>query len=120
MKRGTKEYSLVHEWVRYHFGKADKCEDCGLEGNSRQVNWANISKRYLRERSDWKKLCVRCHRKFDRKDDCKRGHLFSEENTYMWRGTRNCKECQRTRNRTHMRKVYRAYQTQNAANSDNR
>ena len=28
---------------------------------------------------------------------CKHGHPFSEENTYLWRGTRHCRACRRAR-----------------------
>jgi len=27
------------------------------------------------------------------KDSCKRGHLFTSENTYVWLGKRNCRAC---------------------------
>ena len=30
---------------------------------------------------------------------CKRGHAFTDENTYLWRGRRYCRECQRARDR---------------------
>ncbi len=32
-----------------------------------------------------------------RKVECKRGHLFDSENTYLWKGHRICRECNRMR-----------------------
>lgn len=37
------------------------------EGKKRYFQWANISGEYLRIVSDWKQLCVKCHKKFDKK-----------------------------------------------------
>lgn len=34
-----------------------------------------------------------------KKEFCKRGHLFDEENTYWWRGTRQCNVCRRLHSR---------------------
>ena len=31
------------------------------------IQWANISGNYIRERGDWLGLCVKCHRKYDNK-----------------------------------------------------
>ena len=59
-------YSAVHHWMYSHFGKPMKCEECFLiVKNTRKIQWANISGKYIRDRSDWKRLCTRCHRKFD-------------------------------------------------------
>lgn len=33
----------------------------------------------------------------EQRTHCKRGHAFDEENTYVWRGHRHCRACQRTR-----------------------
>lgn len=54
-------YSAIHIWVKYHFGKADRCEKCGIK-NKRIYHWHNISGKYLRERKDWEKLCPSCHK----------------------------------------------------------
>ena len=57
-------YAALHEWVRKNFGQPPVCEDCGkknLFGQS--IHWANISGQYKRVRSDWKRLCPKCHRK---------------------------------------------------------
>lgn len=57
-------YSALHIWIRRHFGVPRKCEDCGESKG--KMEWANVSGRYLRIQEDWKRLCVRCHRIFDK------------------------------------------------------
>jgi len=36
---------------------------------------------------------------------CPRGHAYDEENTYVWRGMRFCKECKRAEIRTRRKRV---------------
>ncbi len=61
-------YRSLHHWVVRWKGTPDTCENCGKSGlKSRQIQWANKSKKYLRDLSDWIRLCVRCHKKFDKK-----------------------------------------------------
>ena len=62
-------YRDLHAWVQYHLGKANHCENCGLDkipkGKKRYFQWANISKQYKRNLNDWIQLCIKCHRAFD-------------------------------------------------------
>lgn len=60
-------YGAKHTWVRKEFGRPMLCEDCGLSDakNPFRYHWANLSGKYKRVRSDWKRLCVSCHVKFD-------------------------------------------------------
>jgi hypothetical protein len=63
------EYSAVHKWVYKTLGKTRTCQHCGdtdLDGPN--INWANKSGLYLRIPSDWLRLCVRCHRRYDREN----------------------------------------------------
>ncbi len=60
----TNAYAAVHMWVANHFGKPQKCENC-LTTENRMYHWANISHTYKRERSDWLRLCVPCHKRND-------------------------------------------------------
>lgn len=55
-------YAGVHSWVYRQLGKAEKCVDCG---STKNIQWANISKKYKRDLTDWKTLCCVCHRAFD-------------------------------------------------------
>lgn len=60
------KYSGIHMWVRNNFGLPDTCEHCGNSGLSgKYINWANVSGDYKRDREDWKRLCKKCHVKFD-------------------------------------------------------
>ena len=60
-------YSALHRWVSYHRGSPKKCEHCGKDGlTGRQIHWANKSGNYLRDLTDWIRLCVSCHRKYDK------------------------------------------------------
>ena len=58
-------YFALHNWVSRKFGKPCKCEDCGSNDKNKIYQWANISNNYLRDRSDWKRLCISCHKKLD-------------------------------------------------------
>lgn len=61
-------YYALHDWIKRNLGKPTKCEHCekdGLTGHS--IHWASISHEYKRDLSDWVRLCVPCHSKFDRR-----------------------------------------------------
>lgn len=58
-------YGVLHRWVYRHKGKPILCEHCS--GN-KTMNWANKSKEYKRELSDWIALCKKCHAKYDKKN----------------------------------------------------
>lgn len=53
-----------HAWVVRRLGKPNKCEHCGTT-KKRMYHWSNISGSYLRDISDYQRLCVPCHKKFD-------------------------------------------------------
>lgn len=66
-KGDNASYNAKHSWIRRIFGNPKMCEECGLDNLvGRQINWANKSGKYLRNISDWKRLCIRCHRLFDK------------------------------------------------------
>lgn len=92
------KYATKHQWVYYHFGKANRCEnkECNYK-NPKRYHWANISGKYLRDRGDWIMLCPSCHKKMDRKDKifCRNGHLQKDNIWIDNRGSRICKECKR-------------------------
>jgi len=96
------EYRSLHYWVEKQLGKPMKCSKCLAEDKSR-YHWANISKSYKREISDWVRLCVKCHLNMDkvpggpRKEFCVRGHKMEEPNLYIKpsTGTRECRECKK-------------------------
>ena len=57
-------YGGLHRWVYRHKGRPKKCEHCGIQ---EKIEWANKSRKYLRDFTDWISLCRLCHRKFDSK-----------------------------------------------------
>lgn len=57
-------YHALHMWIVRNYGKPMECEQCGTERN---IEWANKSQQYLRERDDWLQLCKSCHKKYDMK-----------------------------------------------------
>lgn len=59
-------YRNLHRWVERHLGKPKRCEYCGKTGSAKQIHWANKSHLYLRDLSDWLRLCVSCHKKYDK------------------------------------------------------
>ena len=59
-------YGTVHDYISYHYGQPQICEHCDAKDlGSRKHQWANISGEYKRDRSDWLRLCAKCHFKYD-------------------------------------------------------
>lgn len=61
VKAGYKAFHLRVEAAR---GKPKKCEDCGTT-SAKRFEWASVSGNYS-DVNDYKRLCVSCHRRFDR------------------------------------------------------
>lgn len=62
-------YGSLHKWVRQQLGQPRFCEDCGNRKlKHRQYHWANISRTYKRIITDWRRLCAKCHKAYDRAD----------------------------------------------------
>lgn len=70
------KYSGLHKWVRENLGTADHCEKCGLKEvpkgitkygkqRTRYFQWANISHKYKRDLTDYKQMCIPCHKLYD-------------------------------------------------------
>jgi len=55
-------YTALHKWIRRNFETPKACENCG---NLNNLDWANISGEYKRDRKDWKVLCRSCHMQED-------------------------------------------------------
>ncbi len=65
-KGQTVGYRGLHIWVQKILGKPARCSNCGCIGYGHQMHWANKSGEYKREKSDWLRLCVQCHKAFDK------------------------------------------------------
>lgn len=88
-------YYATHNWIRRHYGRANKCEFCNSQ-TANNFHWANVSGQYKRDISDFIMLCVPCHKKFDKGNLCVRGHEFTPENTRTTKeGWRRCRACHR-------------------------
>lgn len=62
-------YNGIHQWVKRILGKPTKCEICNTDGLSgKQIHWSSKSHKYLRDISDWQRLCVKCHADYDNKN----------------------------------------------------
>ncbi len=66
-------YYSLHNWIKRKLGKPYKCENSKcvyprLGGNNKimikpkRYDWSNISGKYKRDLSDWRMLCVSCHK----------------------------------------------------------
>lgn len=69
-------YFAIHDWVKLRLGKPRLCSECGTT-EAKKYEWANISGQCKRELTDWRRLCVSCHRKWD-------GHAYT-----MWQTRRS-------------------------------
>ena len=59
-------YSGLHHWLKRELGSPDTCRYCGKIGlKGKLITWANISHKYIRDVSDWIRLCQSCHKKYD-------------------------------------------------------
>ncbi len=58
-------YFALHSWVLRKLGQARKyvCKQCG---ESKNLEWANISHLYRRDIKDWMVLCKKCHHRYDK------------------------------------------------------
>lgn len=59
-------YAALHMWVYRKLGKPNKCDICG-DTSERRYEWANKSHEYIRDVNDWLRLCMPCHKKYDKK-----------------------------------------------------
>jgi hypothetical protein len=77
LEREKQGYHGIHKWVSRKYGKASKCEFCGVEG-LKTYNWANLDHKHSRDIKDWRQLCPSCHIKYDIKNN---GRKFFKKNS---------------------------------------
>lgn len=59
-------YIALHAWVARKLGKPQECSFCGSrDEGTRKYHWANVSRQYKRDLSDWIRLCAKCHYHYD-------------------------------------------------------
>lgn len=59
-------YFGLHLWIANNYGKINRCDVCGVSSADKKYHWANLSGKYIRNVSDWKRMCVSCHSKYDK------------------------------------------------------
>ena|SRR3990167_5050758 len=100
-------YRGLHNWVERELGKPSLCAICG-DDYRRMYHWANISGEYKRELSDWRRLCVPCHKREKYLYACVNGHKLDPENviTRRRKNTRGepydapkCRQCAKEQRR---------------------
>ena len=78
-------YSAIHAWMIRNYGNPHKCQVCNLKGKRVgrrwNIEWANRTGKFLREKSDWIALCKRCHYAQDRESYRKDGAYISAKLT---------------------------------------
>lgn len=57
-------YTALHFRVQNELGKPIHCDECGTSEPNIRYEWANMTGNYT-EISDYKRMCVTCHRRFD-------------------------------------------------------
>lgn len=68
-------YRNIHKRITRKFGKLSYCEDCKRE-DLKIYHWANLSGRYLVDRSDWRRLCPKCHMRMDKPNE--QGKIYAQ------------------------------------------
>lgn len=66
------EYIAVHQWLRYKFGKANRCESCN--GTRGSIHYEYALKKgcdYIRKIENFLMLCKKCHAEYDGFDNTK-------------------------------------------------
>lgn len=65
-----KGYAETHMWLRYHYGKADHCDNKNCKNKYKIFQWAKLKdKKYERKRENFIQLCQSCHQLYDRGKD---------------------------------------------------
>ncbi|HDO20197.1 MAG TPA: hypothetical protein ENG81_01560 [Candidatus Bathyarchaeota archaeon] len=57
--------AAMHDWVKRWKGRPNHCEMCGIT-TAKRYDWANVDHTYKRVLDDYIRMCVSCHRKYDR------------------------------------------------------
>jgi hypothetical protein len=61
---GKRGYFGLHKWIQRKKGKPSLCEFC--QKSEGKFEWSNISGKYYEDVSDWQRLCIKCHRTYDK------------------------------------------------------
>jgi hypothetical protein len=75
-------YLGLHKWVKDQLIKPQVCQDCN---QPKELDLANISGEYNRDVSDWRWLCRKCHKAFDKDRIGETSKMYTkyESGTYL-------------------------------------
>lgn len=65
-KDGKLSYWRIHKWVNKVAGHPTMCEVCKKDFPPRQMHWSSKDHKYERNLEDWQRLCIKCHKDYDR------------------------------------------------------
>lgn len=93
-------YTGIHRRLERDRGKASEfeCVGCGEPAQEWAYDHLDLDEagRPLSMKVEhYHPMCISCHRRFDKRDTCTKGHEFTEENTYVYKGARQCRRCRR-------------------------
>ena len=71
MLPNTSEYISLHQWLKYHYGKANHCSN-NPNHKSKRFHWANIDGIYEKDIKHFVQLCPSCHKKLDWKEETRK------------------------------------------------
>lgn len=78
-KRNAPGYDSLHHWVIRQLGQPTTCSHCKQSDLSgADIHWANVSGEYKKEVDDWVRLCVTCHKTFDKWQSLYNKNLIEE------------------------------------------
>lgn len=61
------QYRAIHIAINAVWGKPIKCELCNGKKKSKRFEWSNKNHNYTFNKKEWRQLCAKCHRAYDRK-----------------------------------------------------
>lgn len=58
-------YNSAHQWLRYHYGPASRCERCNTKTSSKYEYALLKGKSHAKKREYYIELCAYCHKVYD-------------------------------------------------------
>lgn len=101
---GPVTYEAVHYRLLWDRGSAsdNPCVKCGAQAEEWAYDHTDPDeltdpkgRAYSLDQGRYFPLCISCHRVQDGRGECRKGHPWTDESTYHYRGYRLCKICRR-------------------------
>ena len=69
-KGDSARYGTKHDWISGNYGRPTTCEHCQANNlTGHKIHWANKNGQYLRDRTNWLRLCAKCHGLYDKQNN---------------------------------------------------